>query len=196
MGEIQLFLGVKLSLSFGGKQVKKERSEESILHQYSGSFLLDQQIEMEKQTVRCRSLSSDLKQELQIQKVSAPFLGQKKDLLLQDFPVFPGCGRHHLSLQMVLSVHTPSPSPSHGCCYSKAPQLSPLWLNWAAMALLTSGPGHLLQWVLAEDWGQMHWCSHEKGNNSLCGSSFNLSISKGVQFSATLWSCFLQTSGL
>lgn len=37
-----LIQGVILSLSLGGKQVKKERSEENILCQYSRSFLLNQ----------------------------------------------------------------------------------------------------------------------------------------------------------
>lgn len=58
--------GVKLSISFGGKQVKKERRKKQrrILCQYSGSFLLDQYREMETETFRHRSFSSDLKQEL------------------------------------------------------------------------------------------------------------------------------------
>lgn len=50
----------------------------------------------------------------QVAKVPASFLDYKKDLLLQELPVFPGCGRHHLSLQMVLSMHNPRPPSAMG----------------------------------------------------------------------------------
>lgn len=54
-----------------------------------------------------RSFSPDLKQKLQSTSSEAAylFLCQKKGLMLQGLPLFPGYGRHSCCLQTVLCMH-------------------------------------------------------------------------------------------
>lgn len=152
---------------------------------------------MEKKAFRCRRFSSDLytNHRLQAEKISVSFLGQQKDLLLQELPMFPDCDRHHYSLHAVLCMHPPMLIFIRSCCYSKASQLS-LCLNWETTAPQTSSPGHLLRWILREDCRQMHWCRHGEENSSFWRGFINALILRGVQFSAASWSRFLLTSGL
>lgn len=87
---------------------------------------------------------------LQVQQFPAFFWGQEEDLLLQ--------APAHFSVWRMppLPVLCLQPQPPH-------PRLLPLqsctaltcpWLRGVAVSLQTSMPGHLLQWVLSEDWRQ------------------------------------------
>lgn len=116
-GKSSFIWSVKLPLSFGGKQEQmsykkeKEARKASYISIVEAFYCTNRQRWRKKLSgigafLQTRNRSYRLQAEL----VSFSSLGQKKDLLLQELLIFPGCGRHHHFLQTVLACTHPRPS--------------------------------------------------------------------------------------
>jgi len=82
-----------------------------------------------------------------LRRILSPFWVRRRTCCSKSFPYF----------QAVADVHPPQVIlQPRLLLFQRIPAFTCPWLNPAAVALPTWAPGHLLQWVLAEEWRQMY----------------------------------------